>query len=562
MIFSLLFYFTLVIISLPLFAGTDVLTAHTDNARTGLIETETVLNRSNVRAATFGKVCSTPVDGQIYAEPLVVSNVDFVGSQAPLDVVYVATMNDSVYAINAADCSVLRKVSLVPVAGGCIQGKTCEQPVQCAHVGGGGCATISPIIGILSTPVIKMPGPNDTGPGTLYLVAETQVGADNSISAWYHRLHALQLDTLSERADSPIVIGGDYMGRQFVSKDHVQRPGLLLTGTTSPPGHTLYIAFSLMDGSPNLPRGWMFGYSADLLTPQPPGLPYVFTTTPTGVSPSGPGGGIWQGGAGLAYGADSANSSSSFLFFGTGDGTFDAFHGGPNYADTFLKLTPNLQVDAYFTRSNEFKLPVDTDYGSGGVLLIPPNVVASHPYLAVNGSKDGNIYVVDRAHPGGYNASRNTNVETITGTGVYHDAPAFFNQHVYIAPVAGPISSFRVSDTCNPGPLCTPPDAIGKVNFKYGATPSISWNGTDLKTAIVWGLWTPGQPSGGTAAVLYAFTADTLSTIYSANSCPVRDAAGLGVKFSVPTVANGRVYVGTQTELDVYGLLKPGSVCQ
>ncbi len=541
-----------------------MLTWHNNNARTGAVDNETILKPPNVRHATFGKVCSAQVDGQIYAQPLVVSGVPFAGETAPLDVVYVATMNDSVYAISAADCRVLKQVSLVPEIPGCVGGVSCEQPVQCAYAGGGHCTTISPTIGILSTPVVQKLVSNGSTSGILYAVAETQVGADGSISAWHHRIHALELDDLSERQDSPLLISGEYMGVQFQSQDHIQRPGLLLTGVASPPGHMLYIGFSLMDGSPKLPHGWVFGYWADRLSSQPQGLPYVFNTTPTGSSVSGPGGGVWQGGAGLAYGFDSADDPNSYLYFGVADGTFDAYAGGSNYANTFLKLTSKLAVAGYFARSNEFQLPPDTDYGSGGVLLIPPRVVASHPYLAVNGSKDGNLYVVNTQQPGGYNAQQNSNVQTVVGTtsGVYHNTPAFFDQHIYVAATGGPLSSFRLSDQCNPGPLCPSPQAVSKETYAYGATPSISSNGNDPSTGIVWAIWTPVQVSGGKPAVLYAYTADTLTTIYSGNSCPVRDAAGLGVKFTVPTIANGKVYVGTQTELDVYGLLPAGSQCK
>ena len=559
----------LVFHSVPLAAQstTNVLTWHNDNWRSGWNAHETTLTSTNVTKDTFGKLCSAATDGQIYAQPLIVTGVPFtVGTTTSThDVVYVVTMKDTVYAFDANTCALLKSVSLIPVIPGCDPTTTCEKAAGCHWIGGGGCDVISPIVGILSTPVIDAAAGTRGTTGTMYVVAETQVGSSGVISAWYHRLHALDFTNLSEKTGSPIIIQGSYPPATFVSENHIQRPGLLLLKNAGPNGDTMvYAGFSLTDGSTvgGLPSGWIFGYDTTNLSTQPAGLPYVFDTTPNGSQTDGPGGGIWEGGAGLAAGAASATDPTKYIYVPTADGTFDVNIGGQDYADSFVKLTPDLKPAGYFTRFNEFTRPPDTDYGSGGILLVPDNAFKSYPYIAVNASKDGDIYVVDRGRPGGYNGVSNTNLQTITPINKigFHNTPAYWPRHLYYTAIGGVMKSYAMNNSCTPGPIC-PGRRFSKVSFPYGATPSVSSQGVLAGTGIVWAIAVPRQAQGGIPAVLYAFDATTLTELYDSSQCGTQDTAGLGVKFTVPTVANGKVYIGTQGELDVYAQLSPARTC-
>jgi hypothetical protein len=551
--------------SAPLPAQVNVLTWHNDKGRSGANTEETTLTTTNVTKTSFGKICSAPVDGAMNAQPLIVTGVPFTvkGNTTTHDVAYVATENDTLYAFDANTCVLLKAASMVPLVKGCTPGVTCEQPVDCKSIGGGGCLTIAPTIGILSTPVIDAAsGVNNGTTGTIYLVAETQIGAGGTPSAWKHRIHALDITTLAERRGSPAVIQGSFGTMTFHSGWQIQRPGLLLLRGAGPDGDNMvYTAFSLMDGAPGKlglkPPGWVFGYDTTTLDSQPAGLPYIFNTTPNGVGPNGPGGGIWQAGAGLAGGFASATDPSQYIYVGTGDGTWDAGSGGSDYADSFLKLAPNLSVAGFFTRYNETAYATaDKDWGSGGMMLVPDNTFSDQPYLSVNAGKDGNIYVIDRGSPGGYNGVSNTNVETVAGKLAYFGTPAFWNRHLYNSVVGGGVlKSWTMSASCNPGPVCTTGIRFSKVTFPFGTTPAVSSNGTTAGTGIVWAIASPDQVNGGVAAILYAVDAIKLVKLYDTGQCGTQDVPGLAVKFTVPSIANGKVYIGTQSELDVYGLL-------
>ncbi len=541
---------------------TNVLTWHNDNWRTGANTTETTLTTTKVTATQFGKICSAPTDGAINAQPLIVSNVPVKvkGVTAKHDVVYVVTENDTVYAFDARNCTLLKSASIVPAILGCTPGVTCEQPVDCKSIGAGGCLSLKPTLGILSTPVIDAtPGPNGTT-GTIYLVGETQVGAGASPLAWHHRIHALDITNLLEQPGSPVAIRGSVGTLTFNSGWQLQRPGLLLLKNAGPNGDSmLYAAFSLMDGSwqklGEKPPGWVVGYDVTNLKSQPAGLPYIFATTPNGTAPYGPGGGIWQAGAGLSAGFASATDPNMYIYVGTGDGTWDAGAGGSDYADSFLKLTTNLQVAGYFTRADELNyVNMNKDYAAGGMVLVPDNTFSNFPYLSLNSGKDGNFYVIDRGNPGGYNGVANTNLQTVPGKFAYLSTPAYWNGHLYDAVVGAVLKSWVLSNTCNAaGPVCATGGHLSKVTFLYGVTPSVSSNGTQAGTGIIWAIETYNQVIGGNPAILYAFDAMNMTELYDSTQCGSLDTPGLAEKFTVPTVANGKVYVGTQNELDVFG---------
>ena len=555
--------------SMMLAAQTNVLTWHNDMGRSGANTAETILTTTNVTKTLFGKICSGHVDGAMNAQPLIVTGVPFTvkGVTTTHDVAYVATENDTLYAFDADTCLLLNAVTMVPVLKGCTPGISCEQPVDCKSIGGGGCLTIAPTVGILSTPVIDAtPGVSGTT-GTIYLVAETQVGAGGTPSAWKHRIHAIDITTLAELPGSPAVIQGSVGSVPFRSGWQIQRASLLLLKGVGPNGDNMvYFGFSLMDGAPRKlgqkPPGWVFGYDTTNLSSQPTGLPYIFTTTPTGVGPYGPGGGVWQAGAGLSGGFASATDPSPYVYFGTGDGTWDAGSGGNNYADSFLKLAPNLTIAGYFTRFNELSYATaNKDWGSGGMMLVPDNAISNAPYISVSAGKDGNIYVIDRGSPGGYNGVMNTNFQTVAGKFAYFGTPAYWNGHMYNSIVGSVLKSWPVSATCVPGPVCTTHIRFSKITFPFGTTPVVSSNGTKTGTGIVWAIASPDQVNGGVAAILYAADAISLNELYDTGQCGTQDTPGLATKFTVPSVANGKVYIGTQGEFDVYGELPAARVC-
>src|SRR5271166_4050729 len=310
---------------------------------------------TNVNKTQFGKVCSSApgaIDGQITGQPLVATGT----IKGHNHVVYLATLKDSVYAFDgdSPTCAPILHVSLLPSG---------EKPVSCADVSGK-CNFVAPIIGILSTPVI------DIESNTIYVVTYSEstnvtCPAHSPGSACFnYRLHALDLTTLQEQFKGPVTIAGSAGGIVFDPQVHFQRPGLLLVARALPNGHAgVYVASSMIDGSPNRPNGWVFVYDSKDLTAKP----YIFSTT-NGVQAGG--GGVWGSGAGIAYGADSPGGDE-YLYFTTGDGVFNANRGGKAYGDSFLKLTPTLSVAGFFTPYDQDCLrSKDLDLGSSGVMLI------------------------------------------------------------------------------------------------------------------------------------------------------------------------------------------------
>src|SRR5438132_1004337 len=516
-------------------AQVAVLTYHNDNARTGQNLNETILTPGNVAPGTFGLLFSYPVDGNVYAQPLYVPSVNLPG-QGFHNVVFVATEHDSVYAFDADDSGVglLWQVSFIDPANGV----TTVPPENVQS------QDIVPEIGITGTPVI------DGGTGTLYVVAKTKEVVAGS-PHYVQRLHALDIATGAEKFGGPIVIGdtvfdgssttyvsgpsvpgtgsGSVGGRVFFNAlRQNQRSGLLLLNGV------VYIGWaSHSDTSPY--HGWVLGYDAQTLAPAA-----VFNTTPNGGL-----GGVWMSGGGLA--AD----NNGAVYLSTGNGTFDVTGSqAPAYGDSVLKLATgiDLTVADFFTPSNQETLAQnDQDLGSGGVLLLPDQPGA-RPHLLVTAGKDGTIYLNNRDDLGGYQrcgASCDDVVQELPPIGNCHCAPAYFNNQVYFQRAYDVLKAFSLSN----GLLVSPPASQSSVPFNYfGATPSISANGSS--SGIVWAL----QAAAQGPAILRAYDALDLSReLYSSDQMPADQLDG-AVKFAVPTVANGQVYVGTQSSLSVFGL--------
>lgn len=513
------------------YAGT--VTYKNDNLHTGQNLNETVLTTGNVNANQFGKVFSYSVDGYIFAQPLYVAGVTIPG-QGIHNVVYVATENDSVFAFDADDLvsQPLWQTSFINPSNGVTT--VPAQDVQANYY------DIPTQVGITATPVI------DPSIDTMFVLARTKE-VTNGVTSYIQRLHALNITTGAEQAGSPVVVqatvsgtglGGNGSQVVFDSLRENSRPGLLLVNAT------VYLSWaSLEDISPW--HGWLIGYSESPL--QQMG---VFNTTPNGSA-----GGIWGGGGGTV--ADSSGN----IFVTTGNGSFDANKGGIDYGDSVVKLTSaggTLSVADYFTPFNQASLSfADWDLAAGGTMLLPDQP-GSFPHLLMAGGKGSTIYEINRDNMGQFSSTADQSVLTlpaVIGPATLHGGnraggPAYWQGQVYYAGSATEPMQFSLVN----GLISSTPIAQWSNAFGYpGASLVVSANGTT--NGIVWALQTEQYENNG-PAVLYAYDAANISReLFSTNQLPSHNAAGPAVKFAVPTVANGKVYVGTQTELDVYGLL-------
>jgi hypothetical protein len=517
------------------FAG--VFTYHNDLSRTGQNLNETTLTTSNVNANTFGRLFSQPVDGQIYAQPLYVPNVVIQGKGSH-NVIFVSTEGDSVYAFDAdsntgTNASPLWKASLIDTAHGAASGAT---PVSSSEVG---CPDLQPNIGITATPVI------DASSGTIYVEAKSK---ENGLAV--HRLHALDITTGNEKV-TPVVIDATVPGTgdgssngqlHFASMamSHNSRPGLLLLNGI------VYVAFaSHCDISPY--HGWLFAYDTSTLSQNG-----VYVTTPNGGL-----GGFWMSGAGFA--ADGNGN----IYGPTGNGTFDTTNvPATELGESILKLSgSNLSLLDYFTAFNQNTLNgEDGDVGSGGVLLLPDQP-GNHPHLLIEAGKEGRIYLVDRdqmtANNQHFCSNCNSDPQVVQesssgqlGGGMW-SMPAYWNNTTYWWAFNDKLKAIPLSNgLLDFSHIMTSTDTYG---FP-GATPSISANGAS--NGIVWSIDSSGSGTPS-PAILHAHDATNVARELwnSTQAANNRDRAGNAVKFTVPTIANGKVYIGTSTEVDVYGLL-------
>ncbi len=516
----------LCIVALSLNAQINVLTYHNDNARTGQNISETVLSPANVNSTHFGKLYSVSVDGNVVAQPLVVSNVK-INSKIVPHVVYVATENDSLYAIDGDHGSVLWKLSFL------------DQSAGVTVVTNSFCDRLPPHFGITGTPVI------DTGTGTIYLVAITEENGN-----YVQRLHAIDIATHAEKFGGPVVIRasvrGTGMGSQngTVSFDPVhsnQRAGLLLQD-----GHVV-IAWSSYCDSASFWHGWIMSYNAATLSQDA-----AFNATPNGNA-----GGVWMSGAGLA--AD-ANYN---IYVPTGNGDYD---GTSEFGDSILKLDEpgggSFSLLDWFTPYNQATMDSkDWDLGSGGVLLLPllPSGFA-HRQLLIEAGKLGTIYLVDCNNLGKY-CSTCTSTDTQIVQELYHRVrgvygmPAYWNGNVYFGgSYEGTLEAFSFNAKGS-GLLSSSPTSQTSQEFSFpGITPSVSANSN--ANGIVWGLEN-GSAGSSCCQVLHAYDATNLAKeLYnSTQAANSRDVPGGAVKFTVPTIANGKVYVGSQATFSIYGVL-------
>jgi fibronectin type 3 domain-containing protein len=540
---------------------TGVTTYHNDLSRDGANTHEFALSTATVKTATFGKLFSCTTDGAIYAQPLWVPNLTIAGAKH--NVIFVATQHNSLYAFDAdaSPCVTLWHANLTDATH---SGATTETSVSSAPPGnlvGNGFGDIAPEVGVTGTPVI------DPATNILYVVSKSVIPSGSP--TFFQRLHALDLTTGSERLGGPVSITnaitfpGNFDGGTTVAFDprtENQRPGLALVNGV------VYISWASHEDKDQY-HGWVIGYNAATLALVPNA---IFNTTPNLVNGAGYArGGIWMGG-----GAPAADNNFN-LYFLTGNGTFDANNsGGSNYGDSTMKLstTAGLSVADWFTPANQNSLDGnDTDHGSGGAAILI-NLPAGN--FVIGGGKEGNLFLLNCNAMGHYGANANpvnSNAAQIfnLGSGIFATS-AFWNNSLYIAPSGGRLYAFPLDTTTGLFKVGSATSSSTPFGF-FGATPSISSSGTT--NGIVWatdsGQYCTNQSLGCGPAVLHAFDTTTLRPELWNSSMVAADVAGFAVKFTVPTVANGKVYIGTRGndcsiscsttptirgELDVYGL--------
>jgi len=529
-----------------------VFTYHNDLSRDGINISECALTTATVKTASFGLLFSCKVDGAIYAQPMWVANV-IIGA-AKHNVVVVATQHDSVFAFDgdANPCVQLWKANLLdPQNHGATAGET-SVPSGIGGLVGNGFGDVTPETGITGTPVI------DPATNTLYILSKS---VNQAVPTFYQRLHALDLTTGSEKFKGPVTISASVPGNapdavnaqvNFDPRNEHRRPGLALVNGN------VYIAWASHEDHDQY-HGWVIGYNATTLSQTG-----VFNTTPNTVAPSTYArGGIWMGGGAPA--ADSANN----LYFLTGNGTFDAASGGQNFGDSTMKLSTSagLTVADWFTPASQASLDAnDEDHGSGGAAILVDQAVGPHPHLVIGGT----LYLLDRTAMGNYGGStvppNAAAVQTFNIGNPIFATSAFWNNTLYIAPAGGPLQSYVFNPATSMFNTAAATQTANSFGFP-GSTPSVS--ASPSGNVIVWALdvsqyCTPPIPLCG-PAVLHAYDATNLSTELWNSSQGT--AAGFAVKFTVPTVANGKVYIGTRGndtgtgvptnpgELDVFGLL-------
>jgi uncharacterized repeat protein (TIGR03806 family) len=530
-------------------AQVAMLTYHNDNTRWGVNANETILTPAVVSSGSFGKMFSHSVDGYVYAQPLVMTNVSIPG-KGTHNVVYVVTEHNSVYAFDAdnnvgPNASALWQVSFLNPGAG----------ITTVQSGDVGTSDIVPEIGMTATPVI------DPVSSTIYLEAKTKETV-GGVTQYAHRLHALDIFTGAERtngvvANSPVIINATaYPGTGTPGYDDNDGAGHVVFNTLrehSRPALTLvngvlYLGFaSHGDNQPY--HGWLFAYDAHTLAQIS-----VYNTTPNGGL-----GGFWQGGGGATV------DSEGNLYYETGNGTFDATGASfsqtnNNFAMSVLKFSTtngNIKLVDYFAPHDAVQLSGgDVDLGSGASVVLPDSAGSTaHPHLLAAAGKDGRIYLIDRDNMGHYHAANDSQIVQVVpnafagGQDGSYMTPVFFNNTLYYIGMNDRLKAFSMSG----GKISTTPVQSTTIfGDKGSSSPSLSADGTN--NAILWAIEADAYASSG-PSVLHAYNATNVSReLYNSSQNLNRDNPGAAVKFTAPTVVNGKVYVGAQFAISVYGV--------
>jgi len=505
-------------------AQVAVTTYQNDNYRSGTNTRETTLTLSDVNVSQFGRKAVFNVTGNVYAQPLYVPNVNINGVMH--NVLYVATEHDQVYAFDVNSGQQLWNRNLLITVGPLLQ----VTPVSSSDVS---CEDLVPEIGITGTPVI------DTATNEMFLVAKTKEhNLVTQTTTFFQTLYALDIRTGTLRNPPHRVTGtvpGTGQGSQngFLTFDPLiegQRASLLLLN-----GQVFGAWASHCDNGEY--HGWLMAFNETSLYPSG-----IFVDTPNGRE-----GGYWGGGSGPA--AD----SSGAIYAGTGNGTYDS---DSDYGDSILRLEhvgSTLTLADYFTPWDQQTLDEeDIDLGSGGVVLLPDQPGSRYPHLLVQVGKEGTIDLVNRDNMGHFNPNGDSQiVQTIPFaiSGGIYGAPAFWNNNAYFSGSADSLEQFAFNPQTQL--LSTTPTSRSPEIFSFPNTPVISSNATG--NGIVWLV---ESNNSSQTAVLRAYNATNLSVeLYNSQQNPSRDSAGPAVKFSVPTIADGHVFVAGQGQVSMYGLL-------
>jgi hypothetical protein len=535
-------------------AAVDVVTERYDDARLGANLAETQLTTSNVNVDAFGKLWSYPVSGSVYAQPLYVHDVAIPG-QGTHNVLYVATMNDMLYAFDADSASDTPLFSLD------LAGEVPGEFVVCVDDALGFNDNIIGNIGIESTPVI------DLATHTIYVLARTETSdsgaCHGSNPAYIQRLHALDMTTFEEKPGSPVVIAGSVPGNgsgssggriTFDARIADQRSSLALSNGR------VFIAWSGHSDQFNY-HGWVMAYDAATLQQT-----MIWSAAPDGTGFNGAG--IWM--AGRAPTVDAAGN----VYYTTGNGTWD---GTTNFGESFVKFgpTPDAPLLDWFTPDDvQFLNDVDLDLGGSGPILVPGTD------LIASGGKGGIFYVT---HVGDLGHRTSNDVGIVQSFD--NSSPAGSEDQIKGGPVywnrdggAGPWM-YVWSDGCNHFNAyrfigatfdTSPPVSQSTILSQCGSSGGVltlSANGSAPGSGIVWSsmVRTGDGNSGVHPGILRAFDADNLQTeLWNSEQNAARDRSGNWPKFSPPTVVAGRVYLGSfpndglgDTVVNVYGLINP-----
>jgi len=483
-----------------------------------------VLTPANVSATTFGLLRQLQVDGAVDAQPLYLSQLTVAG--AAHNVVFVATENASVYAFDADTGELLWRSSLLP------SGETPSDDRNCGQV--------VPMIGITSTPVIDR---SAGAHGVIYVVAMSK----DASAAYHQRLHALDVTTGGELLDGPVAIAASYPNASgttsFDPAQYEERAALLLANGT------IYTSWtSHCDIHPY--TGWVIAYDQGTLVQTG-----VLNLGPNSVGSDGSGlngPGLWMAGNGPA--ADAAGNVYLLAGNGAFETTLDA-HGFPSmqdYGNAFVKIATSdgqLVVADYFEMLDGVtESASDIDLGSGGEMLLPDltDATGTVRHLVVGAGKDRNIYLVNRDSMGHFSPiGDHIWQELDSALGTNYSTPAYFNGRIYYGDVSGTVKAFALNNAL----LSAVPTSQTATQFTYpGGSPVVSANGTS--NGIVW------VHENTSPAVLHAYDASNLAhELYNSNQAGSRDQFGAGNRFITPAIADGKVFVGTQSAVAVFGLL-------
>src|ERR1700683_1011171 len=517
----------------PTHAQVSVTMERNDLSRTGANLNETTLNTSNVNVNQFGKLYSYTIDGSVFAQPLYVPSV-VIPNQGTYNVVYVATMNDVIYALdadsNAVNGGVLWKVDLRNPAAG-------VTAIPIANIVGSNSLNIVGTVGIESTPVI------DLTSNTIYLVART-MEVSGSTTNYVSRLHALDITTGNEKFGGPVVIQGSVPGTgqgssggtlTFSSFFQNQRSSLVLVNGL------VVFAFASHEDQYDW-HGWVFSYNATTLQQTS-----IYCATPNGQN-----GGMWMSGRAPAV------DSSGNLYYATGNGDWD---GVSSFGDSIVKLSTTggvLTQTDYFTPDNYATLQADDlDLGSSGPLLIPGTS------FLITAGKTSEFFLLQSTNLGHEASGNTTPLQDFSLSGSIKGGPVFWNRTsgagptLYIWPAdPNALQALQFTNSqFNTTPL-SESTILNPTGFTDG-TLSLSANGSTAGTGVVWASTGVADGTHGTVAgVLRAFDANNLTTeLWDSQMNDARDDVGLWAKFSPATVANGKVYLASFSNLlNVFGL--------